>query len=50
MTGPLSQGTVTFVCTDIEASTRLLRRLGDRYAGVLERHRALLRSGVGRVR
>jgi predicted ATPase/class 3 adenylate cyclase len=34
---------VTFVFTDIEGSTRLLRRLGDRYAAVLDRHRALLR-------
>lgn len=37
-------GTVTFVLTDIEGSTRLLRHLGDRYAAVLERHRALLRG------
>jgi predicted ATPase len=33
-----------FVFTDIEGSTRLLRTLGDSYAGMLERHRALLRE------
>lgn len=43
---PLPGGTVTFLFTDIEGSTRLLRRIGDRYAGVLERHRELLRGAV----
>lgn len=43
---PFPGGTVTFVFTDIEGSTRLLRRIGDRYAGVLERHRELLRGAV----
>ncbi|GAC1597193.1 MAG: hypothetical protein NVS3B21_21560 [Acidimicrobiales bacterium] len=38
----LPAGNVTFVFTDIEASTRLLRALGDRYFEVLERHRLLL--------
>ena len=38
----LPTGTVTFLFTDIEGSTRLLRELGDAYAGVLaEHHRAL---------
>lgn len=37
-------GIVTFVFSDIEGSTRLLKRLGTRYAGVLERHRVLLRT------
>ena len=40
----LPSGIVTFVFTDIEGSTRLLRRLGDAYAGVLERHYAILRE------
>ena len=40
----LPSGIVTFVFTDIEGSTRLLRRLGDRYPGVLDRHREVLRS------
>jgi DNA-binding SARP family transcriptional activator len=45
-TGSLPTGTVTFCFTDIEGSTRLLRRLGHRYAEVLERHRQLLRGAV----
>jgi predicted ATPase/class 3 adenylate cyclase len=40
----LPGGTVTFLFTDIEGSTRLLRRLGERYAGVLERHDRLVRA------
>lgn len=40
----LPSGIVTFVLTDIEGSTRLLRRLGDRYPEVLERHRMLLQT------
>jgi predicted ATPase/class 3 adenylate cyclase len=37
-------GTVTFLFTDIEGSTRLLQALGDRYATVLSDHHALLRE------
>lgn len=46
--GPASlpMGTVTFLFTDIEGSTRLLRQLGPEYAGVLERHRVLVRTAV----
>jgi predicted ATPase/class 3 adenylate cyclase len=40
----LPSGTITFVFTDIEGSTRLLDRLGDRYPGVLEEHQRLLRE------
>ena len=40
----LPTGTVTFVFTDIEGSTRLLRELGDRYADVLAEHRRVLRE------
>jgi len=41
----LPTGTVTFLFTDIEGSTTLLQRLGDRrYAEVLEEHRRLLRD------
>ena len=43
---PLPTGTVTFLFTDIEGSTRLLQRLGDRYAGVLDDYRRLLRVNV----
>ncbi len=42
----LPAGTVTFLFTDIEGSTRLLKDLGDRYAGVLAEYRQLLRTAV----
>src|SRR5688500_3388086 len=37
-------GTVTLLFTDIEGSTRLLRRLGSDYAAVLMTHHRLLRD------
>ena len=37
-------GTVTFLFTDIEGSTRLLEELGDEYAKVLAEHRRALRD------
>ena len=40
----LPTGTVTFLFTDIEGSTRLLDALGDRYPDVLETHQRLLRD------
>jgi class 3 adenylate cyclase len=40
----LPSGTVTFLFTDIEGSTRLLRRLGERYAEVVGRHDRLVRA------
>jgi class 3 adenylate cyclase len=40
----LPTGTVTFLFTDIEGSTRLVQRLGERYAGVLEEHQHILRG------
>src|SRR3954465_8961593 len=36
--------TVTFLFTDIEGSTRLVRALRDRYGELLERHRRILRE------
>ena len=39
----LPWGTVTFLFTDIEGSTRLLKRLGARYVDVLEDHRRIVR-------
>jgi len=42
----LPRGTVTFLLTDIEGSTRLLERLGDEYAGLLRDVRALIRTSV----
>jgi predicted ATPase/class 3 adenylate cyclase len=38
----LPTGTVTLLFTDIEGSTRLLQRVGDAYAGLLDRHRTVL--------
>jgi predicted ATPase/class 3 adenylate cyclase len=40
----LPTGTLTFLFTDIEGSTKLLHSLGDRYAEVLADHRDLMRS------
>jgi predicted ATPase len=40
----LPTGTVTFLFTDIEGSTRLLHELGDDYADALAKHRSLLRG------
>jgi class 3 adenylate cyclase len=40
------RGTVTFLLTDIEGSTALLQRLGDRYAAVLRDVRSLIRDAV----
>src|SRR6266511_798880 len=44
----LPTGTVTFLFTDVEGSTRLLQELGDRYAQVLSEHRRRLRDAFGR--
>jgi predicted ATPase/class 3 adenylate cyclase len=40
----LPAGRVTLLFTDVEGSTRLLRALGDAYAGALAEHRRVLRS------
>jgi predicted ATPase/class 3 adenylate cyclase len=40
----LPSGTVTFLFTDIEGSTRLLQQLGDKYATLLADHEQLLRE------
>ena len=40
----LPAGTVTFLFTDIEGSTRLLQQVGDQYAEVLSGYREILRS------
>jgi predicted ATPase len=45
----LPDGTVTFLFTDIEGSTQLLRELGaERYADALAEHRRVLRDAFGR--
>jgi class 3 adenylate cyclase len=43
----LPGGTVTFLFTDIEGSTRLLQELGDAYGDVVRDHRRLLRENLG---
>jgi predicted ATPase/class 3 adenylate cyclase len=43
----LPTGTVTFVMTDIEGSTRLLQMLGDQYPQLLADHYRLLREAFG---
>jgi class 3 adenylate cyclase len=43
----LPGGTVTFLFTDIEGSTRLLQELGDAYGDVVRDHRQLLRDNLG---
>jgi class 3 adenylate cyclase len=42
----LPSGTVTFLFSDIEGSTRLLQELGDAYAGVVEDHRRIMRASM----
>jgi predicted ATPase/class 3 adenylate cyclase len=44
----LPVGTVTFLFTDIEGSTRLLSALGDRYPALLATHNGLLRDSIAR--
>jgi class 3 adenylate cyclase len=43
----LPSGTVTFLFTDIEGSTRLLQELGESYAHVVDDHRRLMRECMG---
>ena len=40
----LPSGTVTFVFTDIEGSTALLKRLGDVYPELISAHRQIVRD------
>ncbi len=42
----LPTGTVTFLFTDVEGSTRLIQRLGDGHRSVLERQAVLLRRAL----
>jgi class 3 adenylate cyclase len=43
----LPAGTVTFVFSDVEGSTELLKRLGDDYATVIADHRRIVRETFG---
>jgi class 3 adenylate cyclase len=40
----MPSGAVTFLFTDIEGSTRLVKQLRERYGEVLQEHRRLLRA------
>jgi len=42
----LPVGTVTFLFTDIEGSTRLVQELGDRFRPALETHHGILRRAI----
>jgi class 3 adenylate cyclase len=42
--GAIPSGTVTFLFTDIEGSTKLLEKLHEQYATLLEEQRDLLRA------
>jgi class 3 adenylate cyclase len=45
----LPDGTVTFLFTDVQGSTRLLREVGaERYADLLAEHRRVLRDAFRR--
>ncbi|HMI98473.1 MAG TPA: response regulator [Gaiellaceae bacterium] len=44
VTHNLPSGTITFLFTDIEGSTRLLKRLGEDYAVLLAEHHSLFRT------
>ncbi len=44
MTGPVPAGVLTFVYTDIEGSTKLLRDLGEAYDELIEVYRRLARA------
>ena len=43
----LPAGTVTFLFSDIEGSTGLLKRLGERYAKLIADHRRIIRDTFG---
>jgi class 3 adenylate cyclase len=43
----LPSGTVTFVFSDVEGSTELLKRLGERYGELIGEHRRIVRETYG---
>src|SRR5215213_1448728 len=47
-TRALPSGTVTFLFTDVEGSTRLLQEHGSAYADLLEDHRRVIREAFER--
>ncbi|MGH2724934.1 MAG: adenylate/guanylate cyclase domain-containing protein [Actinomycetota bacterium] len=45
----LPTGTVTFLFSDIEGSTKLLQRLGDAYSDLLDAHGAVVRAALAQT-
>jgi predicted ATPase/class 3 adenylate cyclase len=45
----LPTGTVTFLFTDVEGSTRLLQQLGSEWPSVLDQHNRILRDAIRRA-
>jgi predicted ATPase/class 3 adenylate cyclase len=45
-TSSLPVGTLTFLFTDIEGSTRLVTAMGPAFAALLERHHAIMRAAI----
>ena len=45
----LPTGTVTFLFTDVEGSTRLMQELGDGYSAVHDDHAAIVRRSRPRI-
>jgi predicted ATPase/class 3 adenylate cyclase len=45
----LPTGTVTFLFTDIEGSTKLLQEVGERWGDLLNEHCRILRDAIGRA-
>jgi class 3 adenylate cyclase len=43
----LPSGTVTFVFSDVQGSTELLKRLGERYGEIIAEHRRIVRETFG---
>jgi len=43
---PLPTGTVTYLFTDIEGSTRLVQSIGDKYVAVLEAHNQIIGDAI----
>ncbi len=43
---PLPSGMVTFLFTDIEGSTKILKRVPDKAAGIFDRHNEIIRNAI----
>jgi class 3 adenylate cyclase len=45
-TNELPTGAVTFLCSDVEGSTKLLPELGDDYVELLQAHHRIIREAI----